>query len=152
MGPCQSSRACLLKLAHICKVPEESIRKAKVTIDGKLRDKAYTMLVSSFWACVFMRKLACTDTTPLWKNHQIASLKLCPEGELGLDLRCECSQAVKEDNAGVVASLLGRVSISQAVVQVLLRGPLSQGQGSALHCQAVAALQQLQTLQNFMDD
>ncbi|DBA93628.1 TPA: demethylase [Trebouxia sp. C0006] len=63
-----------------------------------------------------------------------------------------CTQAVKEDNANVVTSLLGRVSISQAVVQVLLQGPLRQGKGSALHCQAVAALKQLQMLQNFMDD
>ncbi|KAL0032400.1 hypothetical protein WJX79_009578 [Trebouxia sp. C0005] len=63
-----------------------------------------------------------------------------------------CTQAVKEDNDNVVASLLGRVSISQAVVQVLLEGPLSQAKGSALHCKAVAALKQLQTLQNFMDD
>ena len=47
---------------------------------------------------------------------------------------CKCLQAVKEDNANVVASLLGRVSISQAVVQVLLQGPLSQGK--ALPCTA----------------
>jgi len=102
--------------------------------------------------CFLVRKPACTDATSLRKNHQIAPLKLSPTGELDLDLCSECLQAVKEDNANVVASLLGRVSISQAVVQVLLQGPLRQGKGSALHCQAVAALKQLQMLQNFMDD
>ena len=85
------------------------------------------------------------------KKSLITSLKLCQKCDLDLGLCSDCLQAVKEDNADVVASLLGRVSISQAVVQVLLQGPLSQGKGPALHCQAVAALKQLQMLQNFMD-
>lgn len=63
-----------------------------------------------------------------------------------------CSQAVKEDDSDVVASLIGRVDISQAIVEVLLQGPLSQGKSPALHRPALAVLNQLQVLHNFMDD
>ena len=59
---------------------------------------------------------------------------------------------MKEDNSGLVASLVGRINISQAIVEVLLEGPLSQGKSPALHRPALAVLNQLQVLHNFMAD
>ena len=58
---------------------------------------------------------------------------------------------MKQDQPGLTESLLGRVGISQAIVQVLLQGPLSQEKQAALHRQALGVLKQLQALGNFLD-
>jgi len=60
-------------------------------------------------------------------------------------------QAVKQDQSGLVDSLMGRVSISQAIVQVLLQGPLSQGTSPTLYRPALGVLNQLHVLGNFLD-
>ena len=60
-------------------------------------------------------------------------------------------QAVKQNQAGVTESLIGRVNISHAIVQVLLEGPLGQHGSPILHQQALGVLHQLQMLQNFLD-
>lgn len=62
-----------------------------------------------------------------------------------------CMQAVKQNHAGLMDSLMLRVNISQAIVQVLLEGPLQQHKSPSLHRQALRVLHQLHTLQNFLD-
>ena len=63
----------------------------------------------------------------------------------------ECMQAVKENHAGLTGSLMVRVNISRAIVQVLLEGPLHRNNSPSLHRQAQGVLNQLHMLQNFLD-
>lgn len=60
-------------------------------------------------------------------------------------------QAVKQSQAGLTASLMVRVNISRAIVQVMLEGPLSQHSSPRLHWQALRVLNQLHMLHNFLD-
>lgn len=60
-------------------------------------------------------------------------------------------QAVEQNHPGLTDSLLLRVSISRAIVQVLLEGPLHQHKSPGLHRQALGVLHQLHMLQNFLD-
>ena len=60
-------------------------------------------------------------------------------------------QAAKQNQTGLMDSLMGRVNISQAIVQVLLLGPLRQSMSPALHRTALHVLDQLHVLTNFMD-
>ena len=60
-------------------------------------------------------------------------------------------QAVKHSQAGLTASLMARVNISRAIVQVMLEGPLSQHSSPRLHRQALRVLNQLHMLYNFLD-
>ena len=63
-----------------------------------------------------------------------------------------CMQAVKQNHTGLTESLMMRVNISQAIVQVLLQGPLHQRNRPSLHRQALMVLNQLHMLQNYLDD
>ena len=69
-----------------------------------------------------------------------------------VDLTIFGLQALKTDEKAVAQSLMGRVSISEAMIQVLLQGPLKQSSGSQLHSQALNILNKLHTLGNFLDD
>ena len=60
-------------------------------------------------------------------------------------------QAVKQNHAGLMESLMVRLNISQAIVQVLLEGPLHHHKSPSLHRQALVVLNQLRMLQNFLD-
>lgn len=60
-------------------------------------------------------------------------------------------QAVKQSQAGLTESLIVRVNISRAIVQVMLEGPLTQHSSPSLHRQALRVLNQLHMLHNFLD-
>ena len=61
-------------------------------------------------------------------------------------------QALTTNEQDVANSLMGRVRISQAVVHVLLQGPLRQSIDKAVHSQALSILNKLNALSNFLDD
>ena len=61
-------------------------------------------------------------------------------------------QALKTNEQAVANSLMGRVRISQAVVHVLLQGPLRQSIDQAVHSQTLGILNKLNALSNFLED